>query len=161
MLDMCASLALLAAVWAGGLATSQRREEPPDPRAIERRVFELVNRERLRLELRELGWSDKLAAEARRHSKRMAELWFFSHEDPERGGLAARLIEDGIRWTRCGENIYTGRGYADPAAEVVRAWINSPLHRAAMLDAAFTLTATGVVVRVDGTVMVTQDYVRP
>jgi uncharacterized protein YkwD len=127
---------------------------------LERSVFDLVNAERRQRQLRELDWSEELAGEARHHSRRMVEMWFFSHVDPERGGLGARLKEDHIRCRRCAENIYSEQGYRDPARQAVESWLKSPGHRASMLDATFTATGVGVSIRVDGTVIVTQEFAR-
>jgi uncharacterized protein YkwD len=146
-------LALLLALAAGAAEAPLQK--------IERRVFELVNRERRERGLSQLEWSEPLAAEARHHSRRMAVFWFFSHTDPERGALAKRLREGAIRWRRCGENIFDEIGYKDPALEAVRGWMDSPPHRESILDPGFTLTGVGAALRADGTLFLTQEFITP
>src|SRR5688572_8136114 len=81
--------------------------ETLDKRAIEieRLVHILINRERAREDAKPLAAHSRLTELARSHSKRMAEKGFFSHEDPQRGGLRTRLERAGIRWTMIAENI--------------------------------------------------------
>lgn len=131
------------------------------PLAVERRVFDLVNLERHRRGLQDLKWSAPLAEEARRHSARMATLWFFSHDDPERGALAKRLKEAGIRYRRCGENIFDEKGYPDPALQAVRGWMSSPGHRDMMLSPLFTHAGVGAAVRADGAILIAEDFMTP
>ncbi len=156
---MGTTLAIVAGLSMAGLASEPRA--PVEPRAVERRIFELVNQERRQRDLRALQWDEKLAEEARRHSRRMVEMWFFSHVDPERGDLKLRMKEDRLPCGRCAENIFSETGYADPAAEAVKGWLGSPGHRASMLSPVYRQTGVGVAVRVDGTVMVTQEFSRP
>src|SRR5687768_9479500 len=63
----------------------------------ERLVHILINRERASEEARPLAPHSRLTELARSHSKRMAENGFFSHDDPQRGGLRTRLDRAGIR----------------------------------------------------------------
>ncbi len=149
----------IAAAIAGG--ADRRSISDPDLRAIERQVFLLVNEERRKLGIGALEWDPELAAAARRHSYNMAARWFFSHTDPERGGLDRRLRSEGIRWRRCAENIFREQGHADPAAKAVEKWGDSPGHRANMLNRFLSRTGVGAYMRIDGTLFVTQEFVTP
>ncbi len=153
-MKFAAALLLLA-------ACSAQRGRPPQFERIEKSIFEAVNQERRAQGLNELKWDNALAAEARRHAMNMAGRRFFSHVDPVRGDLAARLREDKIRWRTCEENIFQEQGYPDPAAEAVRGWLNSPGHRANLLSPAVTNTGVGVAVRGDGTYFMAQVFMRP
>jgi uncharacterized protein YkwD len=127
----------------------------------ERRVFELTNAERRRHHLQGLRWNDDLAGEARRHSVRMMQARFFSHEDPERGPLPRRLARSGFYFRGAAENLNYSRGYQDPAAAAVQGWMESPGHRKNLLDPDYTQIGIGVARAQDGTWYVTQIFLRP
>jgi uncharacterized protein YkwD len=132
-----------------------------DVRALERRTFEAINRERRRREVPELAWNEALAKLARSHSARMAEKGFFSHQDPERGYVEDRLGKAGITWMRCAENLSQVLGYDDPIAEGVAGWLKSPGHRRNLLEREVTQTGVGVAIRGDGTYFFTQIFLLP
>ncbi|MFP6855285.1 MAG: CAP domain-containing protein, partial [Opitutales bacterium] len=69
-----------------------------DLRAIEKLVHAAVNRERLKVNLREMAWNDQVAAIARSHSEDMAKRNFFSHFNPEGETPSARAARQG--WTK-------------------------------------------------------------
>jgi uncharacterized protein YkwD len=145
-----------------GAAAAARAQSGGELRAIERRVFEAVNRERRRRGLGALAWDTQLAGEARRHSARMAAAGFHSHEDPVRGDLEPRLKAYGIPWRDCGENIFVERGFdGDPVARAVKGWLESRGHRKNMLNPVFTHTGTGADVSDDGFFCLTQEFTRP
>jgi uncharacterized protein YkwD len=117
---------------------------------MERRAFDLVNRERVENGLEPLEWHPGVAQAARDHAIRMAGLRFFSHTDPEHGGAAARVTKHGIRWSMVAENIYFSEGYADPAPRAVQEWMASPGHRDNILTARFTHSGVGTALSADG-----------
>ena len=134
----------------------------PDPlRALTRRVFEKVNRQRRLHGLRELAWNDAVAAQARLQSSNMMERGFFSHADPLRGSLASRLSAAGISWNRCGENIFREKGLDEPDDEAVEGWMKSSAHRTSILDPLFTQTGVGIAISADREYFITQIFVRP
>lgn len=127
----------------------------------DKRVFDLVNRQRAAAGLPRLAWDEDAARAARAHSARMKERGFFAHEDPERGGVARRATAAGIGWTAVAENIYSSKGYPRPADAAVAAWMKSPAHRRNALNPRYTRTGVGVVTAPDGTYRFTQIYFRP
>jgi uncharacterized protein YkwD len=129
------------------------------PTPEEGRLLELANRERKARGLGALEWDDALAAAARWHSSRMAEAGFFSHEDPERGGLRKRLQAAGVKRAAIAENLHQSQGYPDPAAAAVRNWLRSEGHRRNLLGN-YRLTGVGVWRARDGSVYVTQIFAR-
>jgi len=132
-----------------------------DPlRVLTRKVFDKVNRQRRLHSLREVIWNDAVAEQARRHSSNMMERGFFGHADPQRGGLATRLSRAGIRWIRCGENIYRESGMDEPADDAVEGWMRSPAHRASILDPLFTQSGVGIAISADTEYFITQIFVR-
>jgi uncharacterized protein YkwD len=79
---------------------------------------------------------------------------YFSHDTLQGVGPFQRMLHDGYaaRHRACamGENIAAGTGgYATPAA-IVRLWMNSPGHRANILDGRYHDTGIGVAVGFPG-----------
>jgi uncharacterized protein YkwD len=133
-----------------------------DPlRHLARKVFNLANRQRRLHGVRPLEWSDALAEQARLQSTNMMERGFFSHADPLRGKLAARLTAAGIRWSRCGENIFREKGMDDPADAAMEGWMKSPAHREGLLDPLFIQAGVGIAISPDTEYFITQTFIRP
>jgi uncharacterized protein YkwD len=130
-------------------------------REIERQVYKEVNQLRQSANIGQLSWNETLAAEARQHAQNMAGNRFFAHEDPERGDLANRLNQLGIKWHRCAENLYEKSRSNDPAKEAVGAWFDSPGHRRNMMNSVFRYTGVGAALQPDGTLIIVQQYLLP
>jgi uncharacterized protein YkwD len=100
----------------------------------EQAVFDLVNQERA-IQGKPLLRSDsRLTAAARAHSQDMAEQNYFSHTGANGSSPGQRIQAQGYAWNAWGENI--AYGYATPEA-VMNAWMNSPGHRANILNTLF------------------------
>ena len=128
------------------------RREPREPterdlRQLEQRVHHLINEQRRRAKLPPLTWHEQVAHAARDHSKNMAERNFFDHRDPRLGDVDQRLNRFRIEWRACGENIFMLSGYSNPAQVAVNGWMNSPGHRANILQEEFTHAGVGVYYR--------------
>ena len=93
-------------------------------------LFEAVNHERSAQGLPPLKWSDSLAAAARKHAQQMAAQNSLSHQFTGEPNLAARATQAGARFTWLSENIAQGPSPARIHAQ----WMNSPNHRANILD---------------------------
>jgi len=104
------------------------------PSSAEQEVAELVNLEREIENLHPLAWDDSLFAAATGHSTDMAEQDYFSHESLDGRQFYERILAAGYEYNTCGENI--AAGYSTPAA-VMNGWMNSPGHRANILNTAF------------------------
>jgi uncharacterized protein YkwD len=142
-----AGLLLLSAGCAGpGISTAERR------------VFELVNAERKSRGLSTLAWDERLANQARTHSRRMAELGFFGHTDFSRGGLRQRMRAARVAKTTLAENLHRSKGYGDRAAVAVREWLKSEGHRRNLLDSGFALTGVCEARAPDGVWYATQIF---
>jgi uncharacterized protein YkwD len=124
----------------------------------EESVFAAGNRERKRRGLAELSWSDTIAAEARRHSERMACEGFFAHRDPKRGDLGKRLRTAGIRYRACAENLFRQSSSSNLASAAMRAWLGSRGHRTNLLNRIYRATGIGVAVDTRGYRLVTQIF---
>jgi len=143
---------------------NQRRtpEQVAQTSEQEAQILSRVNIERTRAGLAALKFSPRLAVVARGHSYDMAIRHYLSHRSPEGIGPAQRIAGEGIAYEAAGENIYSD-DYRDPgdlAGHTVAAWMNSPEHRAAILSDRFLKTGVGVAHSADGTIYVTQDFVR-
>jgi hypothetical protein len=118
-----------------------------EPSYFERRVLELTNEERARYSLSPLAHYDTLAALARAHSTDMAIHDNMSHTGSDGRVLRQRIDDAGISWWRIAENVAAGQ--RTPEA-VVTAWMNSPGHRANILQADLTHLGVGLH-RLEGT----------
>jgi uncharacterized protein YkwD len=143
------------------ITAEARAEALAEATEIERSFFDAVNREREQREVTVLAWTPDLLAAAREHSRRMGEINFFSHDDPELGSLPARLRRHNVRASAAGENLFMSRGIADPVEVAVQGWLNSPQHRHNMLHQEFTETAVGAYRTPKGAVYITQIFRRP
>lgn len=104
------------------------------PSSVENEVAELVNLEREIENLHPLVWDDALGAAASDHSADMAQQNYFSHTSLDGRLFYQRITAAGYAYSTCGENI--AAGYSTPEA-VMSGWMNSPGHRANILNTAF------------------------
>ncbi len=112
----------------------------PDP-AAERAMLELVNQERANVGLKPLQWDERLAVVGRAHSAEMFQLKYFSHQSPVNGSPFDWLKAAGVTYAKAGENL----AYAQSVAVAHRGLMDSPGHRANILDTDFTRIGIGVV----------------
>ncbi|WP_051837723.1 CAP domain-containing protein [Streptomyces sp. NRRL WC-3742] len=104
-------------------------------------VLDLVNVERAKAGCGPVTADSRLASAAQVHSDDMADRNYFDHASPEGQHADQRIEAAGYRWSTWGENI--ARGQKDPAA-VMDAWMNSPGHRANILNCSFKQLGVGV-----------------
>lgn len=129
------ALLLLALVGASAAPTANAASDP------RQRVLELTNAERAKAGLPPLVWSGELAAAAEGYARLLAETNCFGHTC---GGtdLRARAEASGYQdWTFLGENLAGGQPTPE---EAVAAWMNSPGHRANLLNPHFTELGVGL-----------------
>ncbi|MEU8526665.1 CAP domain-containing protein [Streptomyces sp. NPDC048629] len=107
---------------------------------LEDEVVILVNDRRRAAGLAPLRVDERLRASSRAHSKDMYARGFFAHETPEGVRPADRMRTAGYP-APAAENIARGQQNA-PA--VVRAWMNSPGHRANILRKGLVTIGVGV-----------------
>ncbi|MFI9544567.1 CAP domain-containing protein [Streptomyces sp. NPDC052016] len=103
-------------------------------------VLKLVNEERSKVGCSALSANSSLAELAQEFSEDMAARGFFDHTDPDGATPWDRATKAGIS-DLGGENI--ARGQTDAAA-VMEAWMNSPGHRANILNCDFKTLGVGV-----------------
>lgn len=110
--------------------------------AYELEVVDLINDIRRENGLRELSVNTELSRVARIKSQDMHDKRYFSHTSPTYGSPFDMMTAFGIRYRTAGENI--AMGYRTPA-QVVDGWMNSPGHRANILNGSFTQIGMGYV----------------
>ena len=118
----------------------------PEVRAA---VLCLHNRERSAHGLPPLRTHGKLRRAAQSHAGDMVEGRFFAHVSRSGADLVDRILKTGYArgqgWA-LGENIAWGTGNLATAAEIQRAWMESPGHRANILAHDFRDIGIGIVV---------------
>jgi uncharacterized protein YkwD len=116
--------------------------------AIARATLCLINAERHSRGLRPLRSSGALAVAARTHSRDMVRRRYFAHTAPGGSRVVQRIRRSGYlrsakRW-RLGENLGWGSGGEATPRAMVRAWMNSPPHRVAILTASYRDAGIGL-----------------
>lgn len=117
-------------------------EPEPDPgdgeEAFLNEVIRLVNEERAKEGLSALKTTDAITQAAQVRADELLQL--FEHTRPDGRSCFTALSEAGVGYRTAGENI--AMGYPTPAA-VVNGWMNSPGHRANILNGSFTTIGVG------------------
>jgi uncharacterized protein YkwD len=121
-------------------------EEAPvrDLREMESEIETAVNRVRARHGLQPLQPLPALITAARGHSEDMVQRHYFDHVDPEGRRVADRVTAAGVSWSKVSENLAMNSGMEDPVARAVEGWMDSPGHRANILDPKVTHTGVGI-----------------
>ncbi|MBV2354074.1 sigma-70 family RNA polymerase sigma factor [Streptomyces sp. J2-1] len=104
-------------------------------------VVALVNKERSKAGCGPVAENADLDQAARGHSDDMAARNFFEHSNPDGADPGKRITAAGYRWSTYGENI--AKGQPTPAS-VMDSWMNSPGHRANILNCSFKEIGVGV-----------------
>lgn len=116
---------------------------------VEHAALCLVNRERRSHGERALLVDARLTRAARGHSHDMAVRHYFEHVSPDGQTPLDRIRASGFipagHGYTIGENIAWGSGTLSTPAQIVRAWMHSPGHRANILNRRFRYTGMGVV----------------
>ncbi len=126
----------------GTPGTSAPETDVPTRSSFEREVARLVNEIRRENGLSELVFDEELSRIARLKSQDMHDLGYFDHTSPTYGSPFDMMKSFGITYRAAGENI--AYGYRTPEA-VVDGWMNSPGHRANILDRRYRRIGIGYV----------------
>jgi uncharacterized protein YkwD len=127
----------------------------PQPRPeLEAQMLDLVNKERVKEGLKPLAPDPELREVARRHSADMFQRGYFAHATPEGRSPFDRIREAGYTFRTAGENLALA-----PTLTIAHTGLmNSPGHRANILQPQFGRVGIGIV---DGGLrglMVTQNF---
>jgi len=112
--------------------------------SLEGQVLRSVNRERAKTGLPPLRLNRLLRETARQHTHDMARHGFLDHRGSDGLLVEDRLRRRRIEWIEAAENVARNKGYADPVAEAMRAWMISPEHRHNILSPRFAETGIAV-----------------
>ena len=123
--------------------------------AIEMEVVRLVNIERQKEGLKPFTASSELSNVARKKSEDMAKNNYFSHTSPTYGSPFDMMKSFGIKYNTAGENIAKGQLSAQ---SVVTGWMNSPGHRANIMNSSFNKIGVGYYQSSSGTNLWTQMF---
>ena len=120
-----------------------------DADLLEAAIFYETNRQRALYGRPQFRYDYRLKVSAHNHSVDMVNYDFFSHESPVSGkrSMSDRLEEVGIAHCMSGENIALrpiGSSYAETAEQLLKQWMNSPGHRANILNESHTHLGCGV-----------------
>ena len=116
---------------------NEKNEEVSSPAE---EVLELVNAERAKQGIAPLTLSNELTNVANLKAKDMADNDYFNHDSPTYGSPFQLFSLFGISFMYAGENICAGAGTAQAA---MNAWMNSPGHRANILNPNYTQLGVG------------------
>ncbi len=178
----CASATSIAAV-------APEPKTPVDLKAVADIVHERINAIRAEHGLKPLARSPELAAIALGHSRDMAGRGYFSHDSPEgvqpheraeAAGFTCRVPVGGNKYQGIGENIFQITAYESirrtvrqgqvserynwfapqaMAGKIVQGWMNSPPHRAVILNRHFSKAGLGLAYSPrDKTVYITHNF---
>lgn len=124
------------------------RPTPGNVERVRQATHCLLNVERTKRGARALRLDGSLDKAAARFSRQMVRQGFFDHRSPGGSTLGSRVKQtsylQGARSWSLGENIAYGTGSLSTPAATVRSWMNSPGHRANILNRSFSEIGVGV-----------------
>jgi uncharacterized protein YkwD len=146
-----ATVAFVAAPEALGARACQSASATPasvSKRTTVRATLCVLNAQRARLGVRPLRLDGRLSQAARRHARDMARRNYFSHDSLGGASFVDRIRRAGYlrrarRWT-VGENLAWGIGRRSSPRSILAGWMNSPGHRANILNGSFHEIGIGV-----------------
>ena len=131
-------------------AAASSRPQGNSPESI---LLNAANHDRVSMGLQPFQWDANLAAAARQHALRMAQRSTLSHQFPGEPPLQERAMQAGARFSLIAENVAEG-----PSPQHLHVqWMNSPPHRANLLDR--ELNSIGIAVVQSGNLLfAVQDF---
>lgn len=143
-----AALAVTSAIAVAAQSRSNSTE-------AELKLLQSVNRARKEQGLPGLRWSNELAAAARKHAGVMAQHGSAGHGFAGEPGLAARATQAGAKFSWLSENVCQGAR----VEAIEEQFMNSPKHRANILDPDMDSVGIGVVER-GGQLFAVEDFAK-
>jgi hypothetical protein len=134
------------------LAPIAHSQTPP-----EQTLLDLTNQSRAEHHLPPLAWDPVLARAALLHAQRVAiESGSVEHQYPSEPDLLTRAVQAGSHFSTVSENV---AGRATTPADIFHAWMNSPTHRANILDPHLNVAGIAVVQN-HGLLYAVEDFAR-
>lgn len=130
---------------------------PSAPLTWDAQMLQLTNAERTSRGLRALVACRPIAVAAQGHSAWQAQHQVMSHTGVNGSSHADRMTWAGYRWNWAGENVAVG-DVSYTVADVVKAWMDSPAHRANILSTNYVHIGFGRSVAGNGAVHWTQNF---
>ncbi|MCX7779880.1 MAG: CAP domain-containing protein [Negativicutes bacterium] len=124
------------------------------PSELERRMLDLINRERTSRGLKALVLDADLTRSARLKSRDMVENNYFAHESPRYGTMSELFAREGITYHLAGENL----AVAGTLEQAHRGLMNSPGHRMNILNPPYTRIGIGIVQDSGRGLVITQHF---
>lgn len=125
----------------------------PEP-SLEAQMLEMINNERTSRGLKPLEADPELVPVARAHSADMFARGYFSHYTPDREDPFQRMKDAGVRFRAAGENLALA-----PTLQIAHSGLmNSPGHRANILNPAFGRIGIGIMSGGRRGIMVSQEF---
>lgn len=133
--------------------------------SIEEEILVLVNQERAKAGVKPLVMNETLRSMARYKSNDMLQHDYFDHTSPNIGGLSNLSKKFNYSYTTIGENIWMAKASSvdylrqnATAAKIMDGWMNSPGHKANILNPVFGKIGVGVTLSTDGLSHATQEF---
>ncbi len=126
--------------------------------AYEQQVADLVNKERAAVGLPALKVNTQLAGVAEKKAEDLRDKNYFDHNSPTYGSPFDMMKQFGIKYSTAGENI--AKGQRTPS-DVMNGWMNSPGHKANIMNANYTEIGVGYVTDSNGGTYWVQMFIRP
>jgi uncharacterized protein YkwD len=121
---------------------------------LETQMLELVNRERAAVGLKPLAPDPELTEVARKHSADMSARGYFAHVNPEGQSPFDRMAAAGVKFRSAGENLALA-----PTLQIAHTGLmNSPGHRANILQPSFGRVGIGIMDGGRRGLMVSQEF---
>jgi hypothetical protein len=105
-------------------------------------LLQETNKDRQSHDINDLRLNSQLSAAAQAKAQSMVSQNYWSHVSPDGKQPWAYVQQQGYQYQAVGENL--AYGFANPD-DVIAGWLNSPEHRANLLDPAYTNVGFGVV----------------
>jgi uncharacterized protein YkwD len=160
----CTLVAPGSAVAAGPVACESAAARPAQvgEQVVVGSTLCLLNAERRRHGLRPLRLNERLARAARAHSQDMARNRYFDHNSRNGSSFVDRIRRTGYlngarRW-KVAENIAWGTNWLASPRAIMKAWMDSPGHRANILDGSYREIGIGVATRSGPKAIYTTDF---
>jgi hypothetical protein len=146
-------LTILAAILLLALLITPSLHARPQSSTADASLLDAANRDRAALGRHPLRWDPALAAAARQHALLMAHKGTLSHQFPGEPPMQDRARQAGAHFSLVAENVALGPSVAG----LHNQWMNSPPHRANLLDP--ELNAVGIcVVQVGNLFFAVEDF---
>lgn len=117
---------------------------PKNVKTMEWKMLRLLNKDRRKYKLKPLFMQEDLRRVARSHSKDMAKLDYFEHENWMGQTHVDRLKEAKVTDVNSGENLAKIGGYKFPVTRAEIGLMNSPGHRANILNKTYNCVGIGL-----------------